>query len=157
MGVTAPTTETELLAAARAGDEPAFEALVAPRRAELHAHLYRMLGSVHDADDALQDTLLRAWRALAGFEARSGLRPWLFRIATNVALTAAGRRAARALPVAHGPEADPAEGLGKPLRGVGVGGAVPDARRARRAARGSASSRSSRCCRSCRPTSARRC
>jgi len=115
MGVTAPTTETELLAAARAGDEPAFEALVEPRRAELHAHLYRMLGSVHDGDEALQYTLLRAWRALAGFEGRSGLRPWLFRIATNVALTAAGRRAARALPVGHGPEADPAEGLGKPL------------------------------------------
>ena len=62
----------------------AFTSLVDPYRGELHAHCYRMLGSVYDADDALQDTLLRAWRGLAGFQGRSSLRSWLYTIATII-------------------------------------------------------------------------
>ena len=92
--------EQQLLAAARGGDEHAFQALVAPRGRELHAHCYRMLGSVHDADDAMQDVLLRAWRALARFEGRSSLRLWLHRIATNTCLNALEGRSRRGLPVA---------------------------------------------------------
>jgi DNA-directed RNA polymerase specialized sigma24 family protein len=69
---TAP--EPALLEAARRGDGEAFGRLVAPYRAELHAHCYRMLGSVQDAEDALQEALLGAWRGLAGFEGRSSLR-----------------------------------------------------------------------------------
>ena len=70
----AAAREQELLEAARGGDESAFRRLVEPRQAELHAHCYRMLGSVHDAEDALQDALLRAWRGLPRFERRSTLR-----------------------------------------------------------------------------------
>lgn len=103
------TDEAELLAAARAGDEAAFSALVEPRRSELHAHCYRMLGSVHDAEDAMQEVLLRAWRGLRGFEGRSSLRTWLYRIATNTSLNALERRSRRELPVAYGP-ANPAGG-----------------------------------------------
>jgi RNA polymerase sigma-70 factor (ECF subfamily) len=106
---------TDLLAAARAGDEDAFRRLVEPHRHDLHAHCYRMLGSLQDAEDALQDTLLRAWRGLGRFEGRASLRTWLHRIATNACLDLAARRPARVLPVDYGPPADPHDGPGTPL------------------------------------------
>ena len=92
-----PTRERALLEAARRDDGVAFGQLVEPYRAELHAHCYRMLGSVHDADDALQDALLGAWRGLAGFEGRSSLRSWLYRITTNACLRLLRRRPRRLL------------------------------------------------------------
>jgi RNA polymerase sigma-70 factor (ECF subfamily) len=78
--------------------ESEFAALVDPHRRELLAHCYRMLGSFHDAEDALQDTLLRAWRGFGQFEGRSSVRTWLYRIATRVCLTAADSRERRVLP-----------------------------------------------------------
>ncbi|HEY2440890.1 MAG TPA: sigma-70 family RNA polymerase sigma factor, partial [Solirubrobacteraceae bacterium] len=77
--------------AGAAPGETGFEELVEPYRRELHAHCYRMLGSVYDADDALQDTMLRAWRGMKGFEGRSSLRSWLYTIATNSCLTQIAR------------------------------------------------------------------
>jgi RNA polymerase sigma-70 factor (ECF subfamily) len=88
-------------------DERAFEAVVEPHRRELLAHCYRMLGSATDAEDALQETLLRAWRALPAFEGRSSLRTWLYTIATNVGLRMIERRPKRVLPVDYGPASDP--------------------------------------------------
>jgi RNA polymerase sigma-70 factor (ECF subfamily) len=76
----------ELISAARAGNEEAFVRLTASSRAALHSHCYRLLGSLHDADDALQETMLRAWRGIGGFEPRGALTAWLYRIATNVCL-----------------------------------------------------------------------
>jgi RNA polymerase sigma-70 factor (ECF subfamily) len=87
------TNDLALLAAARRGDEQAFVRLTASHRRGLHRHCYRMLGSLDDADDALQEVLLRAWRGLPRFEPKAPLRSWLYRIATNVCLTAAERRA----------------------------------------------------------------
>jgi RNA polymerase sigma-70 factor (ECF subfamily) len=107
--------ERELLEAARGGEEDAFGRLVDPYRAELHAHCYRMLGSVHDAEDALQECLLRAWRGLARFEGRSSLRSWLYTIATNACLTAIERRPKRVLPIDYAPAADPHDGPGAPV------------------------------------------
>jgi RNA polymerase sigma-70 factor (ECF subfamily) len=107
--------ERELLEAARRGDREAYGRLVEPYRSPLHAHCYRMLGSVHDAEDALQDTLLRAWRGLHRFEGRSSLRAWLFQIATNASLRVIERRSRRVLPIEHGPPAGPHEGPGEPL------------------------------------------
>jgi len=85
----------ELLTAAAAGDEHAFTQLTAPLRRRLHAHCYRMLGSVQDADDALQETMLRAWRGMARFEPRAELSSWLYRIATNVCLRLIEQRGRR--------------------------------------------------------------
>jgi RNA polymerase sigma-70 factor (ECF subfamily) len=107
--------ERELLEAARGGDEDAFARLVEPHRAALHAHAYRMLGSVPDAEDAVQDALLRAWRALSSFEGRSSLRSWLYSIVTNASLRAIERRPKRVLPIDYGPASDPHDGPGKPL------------------------------------------
>jgi RNA polymerase sigma-70 factor (ECF subfamily) len=108
-------TEQELLATARDGDGDAFAHLITAYRAELKAHCYRMLGSLHDAEDALQETLLRAWRSLAGFEGRSSLRSWLYTIATNVCLRAIERRPKRVLPIDYAPAADPHDGPAEPL------------------------------------------
>ena len=82
-----------LLDAARAGDDAAFQALVAPHLRALHLHSYRMLGSYHDAEEALQETLLRAWQGLGGFEGRAPLRHWLYRITTTTCLKIINRRA----------------------------------------------------------------
>ena len=87
---------TDLIARARAGDEQAFGQLVEPYQRELQVHCYRILGSAQDAEDAVQETLLSAWRGLRGFEQRSSLRTWLYRIATSRCLNAlrsASRRA----------------------------------------------------------------
>jgi RNA polymerase sigma-70 factor, ECF subfamily len=108
-------SERELLVAARGGDEEAFGRLVEPYRAALQAHCYRMLGSVPDAEDAVQETLLRAWRGLASFEGRSSLRSWLYAIATNASLRAIERRPKRVLPIDYAPAADPHDGPGEPL------------------------------------------
>ena len=101
----------ELLSAAAAGDEQAFVELTAPLRRRLHAHCYRMLGSVHDAEDALQEVSLRAWRGLERFEGRSSLKSWLYTIATNTCLNQIERRPKRVLPVDYAPAADPATRL----------------------------------------------
>jgi RNA polymerase sigma-70 factor (ECF subfamily) len=112
---TSIVNERELLEAARRGDEDAYRRLVEPRRAELHAHCYRMLGSVPDAEDALQEALLRAWRGLPRFEGRSSFRSWLYKIATNACLKAIERRHARVLPIDYGPAVDPHDGPAEPL------------------------------------------
>jgi RNA polymerase sigma-70 factor (ECF subfamily) len=133
--------EHELLDAASDGDEDAFGRLLGTYRSELHAHCYRMLGSVHDADDALQEASLRAWRGLARFERRSSLRSWLYTIATNTCLNLIAKRPKRVLPIDYGPATDPHDGLGLPLAetvwiepypdetlGLADGYAAPDAR-----------------------------
>ena len=107
--------ETELLAAAQAGDEDAYAALVTTHRPALHAHCYRMLGSVQDAEDALQEALLRAWRGLPRFQGRSSLKTWLYTIATNACLKAIERRPAKVMPVDFGPAGDPHRDLDVPL------------------------------------------
>ncbi len=115
------------LALARSGDGAAFTRLVRPLRAELHAHCYRMLGSVHDADDALQDALLRAWRGLAGFERRGSLRSWLYTVATRTCLDLVARRGRRALPMDLGPAAEEAVVDLAPSSEVAWLGPYPDA------------------------------
>ena len=130
-----------MLDLARAGDERAYDRLVEPHRAELRAHCYRMLGSAHDAEDVLQEALLRAWRSLPGFEGRSSLRSWLYTIATNACLRAIERRPRLVLPIDYGPAVDPHRPPGEPIAesvwvepiaddrlGPSAGPAAPDAR-----------------------------
>jgi RNA polymerase sigma-70 factor, ECF subfamily len=120
-------------------DEEAYRSLIEPHRGELHAHCYRMLGSVHDAEDALQDALLRAWRGIGRFDGRSSVRSWLYRIATNTCLDVVAKRPKRLLAADHAPAADPRRGPGEPLsesvwlepypdQEVADGRAAPDAR-----------------------------
>jgi RNA polymerase sigma-70 factor, ECF subfamily len=120
--------------------DPEFADLVEPYRAELHAHCYRMLGSVHDADDAMQEVLLRAWRGIAGLRDAGSARSWLYTIATNVCLTGLRRRSRRVLPHDFGPAAEPHTPPGGPVTesvwlepypdesiGVPAGRATPEA------------------------------
>src|SRR5580698_7186191 len=82
------TVTGRTLARARAGDQDAFRELTDPHRRELQVHIYRIIGSTHDAEDLLQETLLAAWRGLEEFEGRASVRAWLYRIATNRSLDA---------------------------------------------------------------------
>ena len=122
----AESAEDPDLARARDGDGAAFTRLVKPLRRELHAHCYRVLGSTHDADDALQDALLRAWRGLARFEGRSSLRSWLYTVATRTCLDIVETRGKRALPVDLGPSSDRAVVGDAPLADVAWLGPYPD-------------------------------
>src|ERR687883_263282 len=115
MSTGATLHERELLRSAQKGDENAFARLLEPYRSELHAHCYRMLASVQDAEDAMQEVSLRAWRALGRFEGRSSLRSWLYTIATNTCLNAIARRPKRVLPIDYGPAAEPHEVPGRPV------------------------------------------
>ena len=107
--------EQALLQQAADGDEHAFRELVEPYRAQLRAHCYRMLGSLHDADDALQEAMLRAWRGMAGFEGRGSVRSWLYSIATNTAVDITRHRSRRELPVSFGPAAGPGGRVAEPV------------------------------------------
>ena len=111
-GCDAPQEMTEAI---RDTDEAAFAELAEPYRGELHAHCYRMLGSVHDADDALQETLLGTWKGRTGFEGRSSLRSWLYTIATNASLRILKGRKGREMPRTTGRGDDPREPLAEPL------------------------------------------
>ncbi|MEZ0075792.1 sigma-70 family RNA polymerase sigma factor [Planotetraspora sp. GP83] len=102
---------------ARGGGEAAFESLVERHRGELYAHCYRMLGSVQDAEDAVQESLLAAWRGLSAFEGRSSLRTWLYRVATNACLRLSSRRPRRMLSPEYGPARSDTRDLGKPVTG----------------------------------------
>jgi RNA polymerase sigma-70 factor, ECF subfamily len=115
------------LARARGGDDEAFTRLVAPLRRGLHAHCYRMLGSAHDADDALQDALLRAWRGLGRFQGRGSLRSWLYTVATRTCLDTVEHRGRRALPIDLGPSSDRAVLEAGPLAEIAWLGPYPDA------------------------------
>lgn len=102
------TLTEDSLPAARNGDEEAFRRLVEPLRPELQAHCYRMLGSLHDAEDAVQDALLRAWRALDGYAGHGSFRGWLYTIATNACLAMLRDRPVRVLPTGLDPDMVPA-------------------------------------------------
>jgi RNA polymerase sigma-70 factor (TIGR02960 family) len=100
---------TDLIARARTGDGDAFRALTEPHHRELQVHCYRMLGSLQDAEDVLQDTLLAAWQGLGGFEGRASIRTWLYRIATNRCLNALRSTSRRPAREWNNPHVDPPE------------------------------------------------
>jgi RNA polymerase sigma-70 factor (TIGR02960 family) len=101
-------SDPQLLQRSQQGDRAAFAELVAPYRRELHVHCYRMLGSYDDAEDALQDTLLAAWRGIGGFRTEASIRTWLYRVATNVCLNHRRTSSRRPQPAVAPPEAGPA-------------------------------------------------
>jgi RNA polymerase sigma-70 factor (ECF subfamily) len=103
------------LAAARAGDHLEFGRLTEPHRRELQVHCYRLLGSLHEAEDVVQETMLRAWRWLDTFEGRASFRAWLYKIATNACLDALDKRRRRSLPMSTHPVADPHQPLDPPM------------------------------------------
>lgn len=103
------------LAAARAGDQREFSGLTEPYRHELQLHCYRILGSLQDAEDIVQETLLRAWRRLETYEGRASLRAWLYRIATNACFDALAKRPRRVLPTAQYSPADPRQPFASPI------------------------------------------
>jgi RNA polymerase sigma-70 factor (TIGR02960 family) len=109
--------DPKLLAAARRGEPAAFERLVFRHRHELYAHCYRMLGSVQDAEDALQESLLGAWRGLAAFEGRSSVRAWLYTITTNACLRLISRTPRRILSPDYGAPRGSSDDLGAPVTG----------------------------------------
>jgi len=118
LAVPAPAADPQLLTLARSGDTVAFDRLVAPHRRPLHTHCYRMLGSPQDADDALQEALIAAWRGLAAFEGRSALSTWLYRIATNACLRLISQRpTARLESPDRGPAFEQAAELGDMVPG----------------------------------------
>src|SRR5579859_3412621 len=100
-------TQTALVLAAQAGDRMAFETLVGAYRRELLVHCYRMLGSLNDAEDLVQETLLRAWEKRATLTNPHAYRGWLYRIATNLCLTTLSRAPRRLLPTDTHPQSDP--------------------------------------------------
>jgi RNA polymerase sigma-70 factor, ECF subfamily len=104
---TSSSAQARVVARARAGDGEAFALLVASHRHGVHLHCYRMLGSLQDAEDLVQETMVRAWRGLDGFEERASFRGWLYRIATNACLDALKHRRRRMLPDASAPPDDP--------------------------------------------------
>src|SRR5687767_11234322 len=135
----APSTPTalsgdDLLIMERSLDEDhdEFRRLVEPHQSALRAHCYRMLGSTHDADDALQDALVRAWRSLHRFEGRTSLRRWLYTIATNTCLDSVSRRGRRAMPVDLSPSSERAVVGDPPLTEVAWPGRPLRAARSRR-------------------------
>lgn len=118
--------ETTYLNAARTGDQEAFEHLVEPYRRQLLVHCYRILGSFEDAEDMLQETLLRAWKRLDSFEGRSSLRAWLYKIATNASLDALDGRRVRGLPKELYARGDPTQPLPEPAQEVNWVEPIPD-------------------------------
>ena len=103
------------LAAARAGDQREFSGLTEPYRHELQLHCYRILGSLQDAEDIVQETLLRAWRRLDTYEGRAPIRAWLYKIATNACFDALAKKPRRVLPTQQYPPADPRQPFAPPI------------------------------------------
>jgi len=117
---------SENLESARRGDQQAFEQIIEPYQRELFVHCYRILGSFEDAEDMLQETLLRAWKRLDSFEGRSSLRAWLYKIATNASLDALDSRRSRGLPRELYERGDPSSPLPAPLRETNWVEPLPD-------------------------------
>src|SRR6266536_5898038 len=109
------SAEAARLAAARNGDQHAFGSLIEPYQRELQVHCYRLLGSLQDAEDLVQETLLRAWRRIDSFEGRASFRAWLYKIATNACFDTLDKRRRRDLPHTAGQAAGPGEPMAAPL------------------------------------------